>query len=686
MRQKISRILSYLGESSWVAYAAIFLLQVKVMLYIWEYRDLTEGDTSYYYVEVFNWLDKFKGSIVWSPIYTGFLAILHRLLGVPFWVLIVTQIFVATSASIIILSLMRRLLPKHLAWVIAAWWVVLPINFDTVYNVHLFSALFPLALFVIAAYVNNIYGRGIVLGGLLFTAVLLRNEYGALFLLWLLALGGYEIYRYHREEVFPSRRTIFFAYGAPLFLVVFLIGVFFARSVDTYPKMKKSIEVKHTLNVCQIYAFNRKQQGDSWKGNPWTDCDSIIKRDFGRTEVTFSQAFFLNPRAILRHIWWNIKLIPSGTQLALFNYYAGGPNPDYLPAKRAPLVWVPFLLVLGFSGFAVVAGIVVPVLRKRQSFKDGFAWLFLSSAALLALGVMIMQRPRPSYMFPYTLFLMALTGLGLDRLLELVRVDKAVKAWWPLCGILLILIVPSHYDADYVGNFGYKGQPFRQRYERLAPYINRYSLDSPAEMITPLGDIEILCNYLGINCTTRDMEGDISAAGIKKLTSAFPGENVYLSYLENMIWNVNSLPNQKKRESLNYIKLDCFSQVNNVMTCSDGTVDLGRGVMNDGRVDIPLRAVLFVNDGHVLDQKNYGNEQGYYLQVLMRKGILYMILVADERLFRTNFNQQYLLGNYDRRYFEEVYDDFPMIRVLKVKEKREANRRIAEPGNIEPQK
>ena len=41
--------------------------------------------------------------------------------------------------------------------------------------------------------------------------------------------------------------------------------------------------------------------------------------------------------------------------------------------------------------------------------------------------------------------------------------------------------------------------------------------------------------------------------------------------------------------------------------------------------------------------------------------------VIEEPLFRTNFNQQFILGNFDRRYFEEVYNNFPVARVLRVK-------------------
>jgi dolichyl-diphosphooligosaccharide--protein glycosyltransferase len=84
-------------------------------------------------------------------------------------------------------------------------------------------------------------------------------------------------------------------------------------------------------------------------------------------------------------------------------------------------------------------------------------------------------------------------------------------------------------------------------------------------------------------------------------------------------------------------------------------------------VDVPLRAALFVDNGYVVERFDYDRDEGYYLQVLEKNGKVFRILVADEQLFRTNFNQQYLLGYYDRRYFEEVYNDFPVARVLKVK-------------------
>jgi dolichyl-diphosphooligosaccharide--protein glycosyltransferase len=171
---------------------------------------------------------------------------------------------------------------------------------------------------------------------------------------------------------------------------------------------------------------------------------------------------------------------------------------------------------------------------------------------------------------------------------------------------------------------------------------------------------------------------NISAAEMLKLVFSYPkgfrGENVYVLYLEPTIWKFTGMSKigtwdfeQKKSTPMAYVELHCFSVSNNTIKCSDGSIYLDKGLMDDGSRYIPLKGVLFVNNGYVVDQRYYQNEDGYYLQVLMKNNKAYMTLVADEQLFRTNFNQQYLLGNYDRRYFEEVYNNFPVARVLKVK-------------------
>ncbi len=196
------------------------------------------------------------------------------------------------------------------------------------------------------------------------------------------------------------------------------------------------------------------------------------------------------------------------------------------------------------------------------------------------------------------------------------------------------------------------------------------------EMVSLLSYLEEYgFNHLSAKVGKGDMTADQMMAEVLQYPGEFRGENVYVLYLEDMIWKVAAMSYfsewdfaQKKSETMDYVQLHCFSSANDIMTCRDGTIDLNQGLMNDGSTDIPLNAALFVNDGYVVEQRDYRNDRdGFYLQVLMRNNDIYMILVAEQRLFLSNFNQQYLLGNYDRRYFEEVYNNFPMTRVLKVK-------------------
>jgi len=154
----------------------------------------------------------------------------------------------------------------------------------------------------------------------------------------------------------------------------------------------------------------------------------------------------------------------------------------------------------------------------------------------------------------------------------------------------------------------------------------------------------------------------------------FKGDNVYVLYVEDMMRTFGGTSmlgtwdfNRQSSDTMTYQYLACFAQAGDLIRCQEANIDLARGVITDGNREAPLKAAVFVNDGQVVKRVDYPAATGDYLQILMRKGRADRIQVIPERLFLTNFNQQYLLGNYDRRYFEEVYNDFPVARAFKVK-------------------
>jgi dolichyl-diphosphooligosaccharide--protein glycosyltransferase len=210
----------------------------------------------------------------------------------------------------------------------------------------------------------------------------------------------------------------------------------------------------------------------------------------------------------------------------------------------------------------------------------------------------------------------------------------------------------------------------------------RTTLISKAMASTRQRDMVALLSYLedyGFNqLNAKILQEKLSGDEMMKLVFSYPGDfrgkDVYVLYLEDKIRNLGSISyfgswdfNQNKSDPMGYVELNCSAMVNNIMTCRDGIIDLNRGIMQDDEGSVLFRRALFVNNGYVVDQRDFGHVDGYSLQVLARDNQVKMVLVADERLFRSNFNQQYLLGNYDKRYFEEVYNNFPVVRVLKVK-------------------
>src|SRR5262249_44744760 len=123
------------------AYFMIVAVQLKIMWGIWELTDLTPGDTCGYFARSKDWYQSFQVNIAWSPLYTAFWGSLMWVTNGIFAVTTLHRIVIACLATILVLAVMRRMLPKPLAWVIACWWAFLPINFNTRYEVHLFGVL-----------------------------------------------------------------------------------------------------------------------------------------------------------------------------------------------------------------------------------------------------------------------------------------------------------------------------------------------------------------------------------------------------------------------------------------------------------------------------------------------------------------------------------------------------------------
>lgn len=443
---------------AWPSYLLILLLQSKVIWSIWKIRDVTYGDTSYYFDTAKKWADGFLVDIVWSPLYTAFYGSFLFVTSDPYNATIMHRVVIVLAAAVGVLFVLRQLLPPSLALLGAAWWAILSINYNTLYEVHLFAFLPILLVWALVLGWDDPQARGAGFAILTTCGVLVRNEFLVAALVMLLLCLVYERHR-------PRKGTFFAAaYGIPLAAGITVCGLVYWRSIVKFPQIWPHLDVKHTLNMCQVYAFGYQQRHPEWTANPWTECQALAHSTFGVDYPTISHMLWSNPMATLAHFWWNLGLIPNGLEVLLFNARAGSFDPDYAPTRLAM-----YPLILGMVVVVLLAAGAILAWRTRS--KTPLSWINRVAIAFLplltmAIPVVLTQRPRPSYFFYISLIVIAATmgaiGLFLRRWPGIYRsLDIGTLA---VAGALL-LYMPRYSLPPYLPG----GRPVLQKLEHLAP-------------------------------------------------------------------------------------------------------------------------------------------------------------------------------------------------------------------------
>jgi dolichyl-diphosphooligosaccharide--protein glycosyltransferase len=118
-----------------------------------------------------------------------------------------------------------------------------------------------------------------------------------------------------------------------------------------------------------------------------------------------------------------------------------------------------------------------------------------------------------------------------------------------------------------------------------------------------------------------------------------------------------------------YQKLECKEWAAGKIDCGEMIIDTRTGYVNE---NLTVEKIIYVRNGHRAEETVLQPGSGIYLQVLAgERGVSDLFLIS-ERVFRSNFNRMYMLGEYDSTWFELVHDDFPTARVFRLR--RDADR------------
>jgi hypothetical protein len=491
--------LERIAGSAWFAYGSIIAIQSKVLWGIWDHRDLTPGDAGNYFVMASRWADHLEVTPSYYPLYNVLWGSLKWFVDDPFAVTILHRVLIVLGTTALLLAILRRLLTPGIAWLLALWWAVLPVNYDTLYEIHLFGALAGLAIALVALRWSGLAGRATVFGLLLASALLVRNEYIVAAMAFGAVWLGYEIWRWRRGMATPGR-DLAAAAAIPLVAFAALVGLVSWRNAAPDPVFSQ-LRFKHELALCQGYALGLAHSGDVRAANPLAQCDVYTKADFGRSFPSLLQALADNPEAMADHFGRNAALFPAGLEVGLFNAKFGSvseaANPDYIPINRGS-----WLVLAGSIAIAIVicAGAVLIWRDRRRWWAEWihsrvWGWAVLGAMASAAIYAGLMTRPRPSYIFPLTILVLAALGMSLVAIAARLGLPQTARAVILPLALAVLILIPNHYRAGYANPQIGPGQPLKTATARLEPY--RSELAGRDHGLLAVYPATEACDYVG---------------------------------------------------------------------------------------------------------------------------------------------------------------------------------------------
>jgi hypothetical protein len=420
------------------------------------------------------WADHLQVIPAYYPLYNVLYGSLKWLVDDPFSVTILHRVLIVLGTTALLLAVLRRLLTPGIAWALALWWAVLPVTYDTIFEIHLFGALAGLAIALVALRWSGLAARATVFGLLLAAALLVRNEYIVGAFVFGVVWVGYELWRM-RTGTAPPWRALAAAGAIPMLSLAILFGLVSWRN-GAAGSVFSQLSAKNELAFCQGYALGLEHSGDVRVSNPLAQCDVYTREDFGERMPSLVQAFENDPGAVAGHFGRNGGLFPAGLEIGLFNAKFGSvdapSNPDYIPINRGSwLVLAGSIAVV----LVIVTGAVLIWRDRRRWWEDWIrerAWGWAVLAAMGSVGIYagLMTRPRPSYIFPLSILILALLGMSLVAIVGRLGVPQRARAVIPPLAIAAVILIPNHYRAGYSNPQIGPGQPLKTAVSRLEPY------------------------------------------------------------------------------------------------------------------------------------------------------------------------------------------------------------------------
>lgn len=445
---KIKKQLTQIANSRWFGWACLFAILLKILWGIWDKKDFPGGDTLNYYDSARVWHEQLLVSPCWSPLYTAYLGSFLWLNPDPYFAMWAHRIGILVAIVFLLYEITRRLTTPLLAFLIVAWWVVVPTNHDQLYEVHPFAIILPLGAILLLCRGDSLWHRSTAIGLFLIATFLARPEYLVPTVLIMLSTLLWDLaFKPDGRVLFSKLQSFAFPFGLPILLAGAMIAAFFSRSTIPLQDLDDAIHAKQKQNVNQLFAFGYMKRNPTWTKNPWTSADELMIEQFGTDDISLTRAWQIKPSVMLEHLLWNWRMLPEGIAIGLFSASYGNLNPDYVKNQRRPLfvgVAGAFLMMTTCIGFLTIQ-------RRRRN--EWYVWLNerlwpilgLICLCVGSLSILLLAPPRPAFIYGLTISLMIFVGIGLHGLFSLWEKREKYVFITPLFMLIFVGLVPRYW-------------------------------------------------------------------------------------------------------------------------------------------------------------------------------------------------------------------------------------------------
>jgi len=233
--------------------------------------------------------------------------------------------------------------------------------------------------------------------------------------------------------------------------------------------------------------------------------------------------------------------------------------------------------------------------------------------------------------------------------------DSVLLTWWDYGHTLLDLGFATFHDG---------GSQFSPK----TYFIARGLISADPEELYDITQYLATEGNRGISKNNTSPESLLSAVRNPKLK---PRDPIYLFFTADMTGKYGAISKLGSWDIVNggskprgYQNLACNKITNVAMDCRGAKIDLKAGKINN---QVSLKRMVFIRDGKVSREQEFGHAQGYSLQLLVAGNQIVEVQLIDEVVFRSNYNQMFLLGRYREDLYEETYNAFPFSRLFRVK-------------------